>query len=98
MQTKVFGLIGNERKRILDTIGSFDPSGHQNIAIKLRQPGTGVWFTEGSHFKRWLETPNAKLWLYGIPGAGKTVLAWVYLLLQQQKLITSQELDCPGRE
>lgn len=74
MGTKVCGSIGNERKKILDTIGSFDPSGHQNIAINLRQPGTGVFFTEGPQFKHWLETPNAKLWLYGIPGAGKTVL------------------------
>jgi ribosomal protein S16 len=65
---------GNERRKILDTIGSFDPNGHQNIAIKLRQPGTGVWFTEGPQFKHWVETPKAKLWLYGIPGAGKTVL------------------------
>lgn len=60
---------------MLDTIGPFDPSGHQNIAIKLRQPGTGVWFTEGAQFKQWLELANSKLWLYGIPGAGKTVLA-----------------------
>jgi len=73
-KTKISGLIGSERKIILDTFGSFDPSGHQKIAIKLRQPGTGVWFTEGSPFRRWIETPNAKLWLYGIPGAGKTVL------------------------
>jgi hypothetical protein len=70
-----FGFIGKERKRMLDTISSFDPSSHQNIAVKLRQPGTGVWFTEGHQFKHWLATPNAKLWLYGIPGAGKTVLA-----------------------
>jgi len=76
-------LIGNERKKILDTIGPFDPSAHQNIAIKLRQPGTGVWFTEGPQFKHWLETTNGKLWLYGIPGAGKTVLTWVDLRLQR---------------
>ncbi|PMD27144.1 hypothetical protein NA56DRAFT_697312 [Hyaloscypha hepaticicola] len=68
-------LLSNERKRMLDTIGPFDPSSHQNVAIKLRQPGTGVWFTEGHQFKHWLATSNAKLWLYGIPGAGKTVLA-----------------------
>ena len=67
-------LPGSKKRRILDIIGPFDPSGHQNIAIKLRQPGTGVWFTEGLQFKNWLETSNSKLWLYGIPGAGKTVL------------------------
>ncbi|KAH8748378.1 hypothetical protein BGZ57DRAFT_720244, partial [Hyaloscypha finlandica] len=71
---QALSLLSNERKKILDTIGSFDPSGHQYTAIKLRQPGTGVFFTEGPQFKHWLETPNARLWLYGIPGAGKTVL------------------------
>jgi hypothetical protein len=67
-------LLSSERRRMLDTIGPYDPNRHQNIAIKLRQPGTGVWFTEGVQFQTWLSTRNAKMWLYGIPGAGKTVL------------------------
>jgi hypothetical protein len=57
-----------ERKEMLSVIAPHDPSKHQETALKLRQPGTGVWFTEGPHFKSWLETPNAKMWLYGIRG------------------------------
>jgi hypothetical protein len=75
---QTLSLLSSERRRMLDTIGPYDPSGHQNIAVKLRQPGTGVWFTEGPQFKTWLGTRNAKMWLYGIPGAGKTVLTWVF--------------------
>lgn len=45
------------------------------MSLKLRRPGTGVWLTESDDFKRWLNTPHSKLWLRGIPGAGKTVLA-----------------------
>lgn len=35
----------------------------------------GTWLTESPRFLHWLETPCSKLWLTGIPGAGKTVLA-----------------------
>jgi Cdc6-like AAA superfamily ATPase len=31
--------------------------------------------TESGEFQHWLKTSNCRLWLFGIPGAGKTVLA-----------------------
>jgi hypothetical protein len=31
--------------------------------------------TESDDFKHWLTTPHSQLWLHGIPGAGKTILA-----------------------
>lgn len=43
--------------------------------LRLRHPGTGLWLIESDDFKSWLNFPRAKLWCYGIPGAGKTVLA-----------------------
>ncbi len=45
------------------------------MSLRLRHPGTGLWLIESDEFKSWLKFPNAKLWCYGIPGAGKTVLA-----------------------
>ncbi|KAL9035014.1 MAG: hypothetical protein Q9180_005089, partial [Flavoplaca navasiana] len=45
------------------------------MSLKLRQPQTGLWLTEGEEFSNWLNTAGSGLWLYGIPGAGKTVLA-----------------------
>ncbi|TEY55498.1 hypothetical protein BOTCAL_0232g00060 [Botryotinia calthae] len=54
--------------------GTIDVMKWQNSNIRLRQPGTGVWFTESKEFKNWASTDNSKLWIYGIPGAGKTVL------------------------
>ncbi|TVY83863.1 hypothetical protein LSUE1_G003249 [Lachnellula suecica] len=65
-----FNLLDSKRKKMLNTIGPYDPNKHQDTAIKLRQPGTGVWFTEGPHFKKWLETRNSNLWLYGIQSLG----------------------------
>ena len=64
-----------ERQEILKSFAKIDPHSNHDMSQKLRSPGTGLWLTEGREFKQWMETRNAKLWYYGIPGAGKTVLA-----------------------
>ncbi|KAK8196846.1 ankyrin repeat-containing domain protein [Phyllosticta capitalensis] len=51
------------------------PSLNHDTSLRLRHPGTGQWLIEHEEFKHWLKTPASKLWLSGIPGAGKTVLA-----------------------
>ncbi|KAL8766045.1 MAG: hypothetical protein Q9209_007074 [Squamulea sp. 1 TL-2023] len=68
-------VISTQRQKILDSFGKLDPSENQNMGLKLRQPGTGLWFIESQEFLDWSQEENAKLWLYGIPGAGKTILA-----------------------
>lgn len=67
--------IDNERRRILNYFSTSDPRKNHETALKLRHPATGIWLTDGNEFKHWLATKNASLWLFGIPGAGKTVLA-----------------------
>ena len=67
--------INKERQEILNSFAKIDPRSNHETSRKLRSPGTGLWLTEGQEFRQWLETKNARLWLYGIPGAGKTVLA-----------------------
>ena len=67
--------LNKQRRKILDSFGNIKPECYQEINIKLRQLNTGDWFVNGPHFRKWLETKNAKLWLHGIPGAGKTILA-----------------------
>ncbi|KAM0126050.1 hypothetical protein ACHAO1_010288 [Botrytis cinerea] len=61
-------------RKKLNLLGTIDVMKWQNSNIRLRQPGTGVWFTESRDFKNWASTDNSNLWVYGIPGAGKTVL------------------------
>ena len=52
-----------------------------NPALKLqnfkqeRQGGTGTWLFDLPEMTEWLDTPDAALWIYGIPGAGKTILS-----------------------
>ena len=67
--------IDKERPEILISFAKVDPRSNHDMSRKLRSPGTGLWLTESKEFKQWLETRNARLWYYGIPGAGKTVLA-----------------------
>jgi len=46
-----------------------------NKALKERQPGTGTWFVESKQYANWKTNPDSFLWLYGIPGCGKTILS-----------------------
>ncbi|KAF7919569.1 hypothetical protein EAE99_008421 [Botrytis elliptica] len=64
---KAISMLNQKQKKIIKWIAPYDPSQrHQEIATKLRQPGTGQWFTKGDPFKSWLNEKASKLWLYGI--------------------------------
>ena len=67
--------LSEEHKNILRSFGTTDPERNYNMSLKLRQPATGLWLMEGAEFQGWLANPGTGLWIYGIPGAGKTVLA-----------------------
>ncbi|KAI0418232.1 ankyrin repeat-containing domain protein [Xylaria grammica] len=67
--------IDAERQRILDFFLKVNPQPNLDTSIKLRHPGTGSWLTESLQFQQWIDTAGSKMWLSGIPGAGKTVLA-----------------------
>ncbi|KAK8032693.1 hypothetical protein PG990_002427 [Apiospora arundinis] len=68
-----------ERRKILDYYLKVNPQSNYDMSRRLRQPGTGLWLTRLPEFQRWLTAPNSRLWLKGIPGAGKTVLAGVVI-------------------
>ncbi|KAI9662308.1 MAG: hypothetical protein M1821_008475 [Bathelium mastoideum] len=68
-------VLNKERKKILDSFSTLVPRTNYETNLKLRQPGTGIWLLESDEFKAWVSTANSGLWLYDIPGAGKSVLA-----------------------
>ncbi|KAI9163536.1 Ankyrin repeat domain-containing protein [Paramyrothecium foliicola] len=43
--------------------------------IKLRHATTGGWLLSSDKFTDWMKTRGSRLWLNGIPGGGKTILA-----------------------
>jgi Cdc6-like AAA superfamily ATPase len=52
-----------------------DPSINFQRALKERYSDTGLWFLESEEYTRWKTDAASPLWLYGIPGCGKTVLS-----------------------
>lgn len=65
----------NDARRVLQTLGADSADAHHRANWRLHHPGTGLWFSEGSVFRDWRASSNTKLWVYGIPGAGKTILS-----------------------
>lgn len=52
-----------------------DPSENYNKALKQRHGHSGLWFLQSETFTKWKAWRNSFLWLYGIPGCGKTILS-----------------------
>ncbi|KAJ7109031.1 hypothetical protein C8R43DRAFT_904990 [Mycena crocata] len=64
-----------EQGPILDWISTVNVYAKHCDVLRALQPGTGQWLVETESFKVWLAGSGKALWLPGIPGAGKTVLA-----------------------
>ncbi|KAL8658853.1 MAG: hypothetical protein Q9226_000743 [Calogaya cf. arnoldii] len=52
-----------------------NPALKHRAFARERQDGTGMWLFDLPEMTNWLVSPNAALWIYGIPGAGKTTLS-----------------------
>ncbi|PVH92845.1 HET-domain-containing protein [Periconia macrospinosa] len=52
-----------------------DPSVNYQNALKQRQQDTGLWFLESEPYTNWRVDAASFIWLYGIPGCGKTILS-----------------------
>ncbi|KAK8048095.1 ankyrin [Apiospora saccharicola] len=65
----------SERTKVLKAFLKHNPQENYDMSLSLRHPRTGLWLLRLPPFQTWLDTPGSKLWLSGIPGAGKTVLA-----------------------
>lgn len=66
---------GRERRDILDRLVTIDPSSDHNRACELHEPHTGKWLTRSPEYAKWKNGSIRFLWVHGIPGAGKTILA-----------------------
>ncbi len=66
--------IDHKTQQILDWLKLGHPSTNHDTARKKHEPTTGNWLIESLKFTTWATNTNASLGLYGIPGAGKTIL------------------------
>ncbi|KAH8844717.1 hypothetical protein MCOR01_001986 [Pyricularia oryzae] len=55
------------------------PSVNATSARDRRHPGTGQWFLASKQFLQWKQGDRRHMWLHGMPGCGKTVLATTIL-------------------
>lgn len=67
--------VEEKQQRTLSYFMKISPQPNLEMSLKLKHPMTGLWLTNSPGFTEWLERPGSRLWLSGIPGAGKTVLA-----------------------
>lgn len=68
-----------EREKILNWLSKLNYASEQVANINQRQAGSGEWLLKSSEFQKWVEMPQQTLFCYGIPGAGKTVLASIMI-------------------
>ncbi|KAH7196238.1 hypothetical protein BKA60DRAFT_625831 [Fusarium oxysporum] len=64
---------------IKDWLSPPDSSTNANHARQIRHEGTGEWFLNSAAFREWETGSRQHLWLYGLPGCGKTVLSTTIL-------------------
>ncbi|CUS15218.1 unnamed protein product, partial [Tuber aestivum] len=64
-----------EFREVLKWLNVVDPASNFSYALALREPGTGNWLLKGPEYRDWKGGRGGVLWLYGIPGCGKSVLS-----------------------
>lgn len=52
-----------------------DPSTNYQKALRQHLQNTGLWFLQSKQYTDWKTDAASFLWLYGIPGCGKTILS-----------------------
>jgi len=68
-------IITKDTQKLLDDFSSLVPRQDYEASLNLRHKGTGRWVIQSEDFRSWMESKNSGLWLFGIPGAGKTIIS-----------------------
>ncbi|KAK3400448.1 hypothetical protein B0T20DRAFT_145963 [Sordaria brevicollis] len=66
-----------QKNSLCDWLVQINPSSNHNAATGLYEEGTGDWISRSQEWNLWVNKQSEKrsLWIHGIPGAGKTILA-----------------------
>lgn len=75
-QEKILELqLNQQEEKVLYELSAVNAADKHRNFKRERHPGTGMWLFDLPELSNWLEDPNSALWIYGIPGAGKTTLS-----------------------
>ncbi|KAF5639652.1 ankyrin repeat [Fusarium sp. NRRL 52700] len=85
-------LLDREKQRILDYFmkPNLNPQPSLDQSIKWRHPTTGNWLLSSTELQSWFANKGSLVWLNGIAGGGKTILAG--LVIQEALLRSSPEV------
>ncbi|KAF5648656.1 hypothetical protein F52700_972 [Fusarium sp. NRRL 52700] len=89
-------LTEEQRYRVCSWLTTTDPSPIHNRSRKLYEDGTGSWMLRSQHWTDWLASSTRCLWIHGIPGSGKTILAsWLIENVQGHcKRVATENAPC----
>ncbi|KAF1850095.1 uncharacterized protein K460DRAFT_300801, partial [Cucurbitaria berberidis CBS 394.84] len=68
-------LTDSERRDLYRWLATTNPSDIHNRSQNLYEPGTATWMLRTPQWPLWIEGKYRCLWIHGIPGAGKSILA-----------------------
>ncbi|KAB5571829.1 hypothetical protein GE09DRAFT_644721 [Coniochaeta sp. 2T2.1] len=77
-------LSADRRHTICKWLESTDPSGIHRTTLSLHEDHTSEWVIRTTEWEAWLAGQSRCLWIHGIPGSGKSVLA-AYLIQEVDK-------------
>jgi hypothetical protein len=67
--------LDSQRQEVYNWLGSTDPSSLHRQAREKYEPRTGDWVLRSDEWNAWLNGQRRSVWIHGIPGSGKTILA-----------------------
>lgn len=70
-----YNVLEVQQREVYRWLDDIDPSTIHNRACGQYEAGTGNWVLRSEDWKAWMSGKKRALWVHGIPGAGKTVLA-----------------------
>ncbi len=84
--------LNKEPQMILKSFVEVDPVVYYRQSLMLRSPSTGTWILSHEAVQRWRQEKGSRLWVHGIPGAGKTILA--SSLIESLHQLRSSQRSC----
>ena len=86
-----------QSKEVAEILTWFEPVGpalkHQEFRREYLE-GTGYWIFDTPEYINWANTEDSNLWIHGIPGAGKTIFAYVVGVPSVRAVFNPLQVSC----
>lgn len=70
----VRAVLTQNRRDVINFFQAVNPQSKYETCVEMRQDMTGLWLLKDKYYQTWIEQPDGRIWLSGIPGSGKTIL------------------------